>query len=179
MDTEIPPNPPATDVAERAGLRTLRRRRRRVWRSLLFILALIPIMIALTVMNRDEAGIDSCWKRMKALQAEFEQSSAAARALPLLVPTGLTAGPEAEQRRQLMRFDHYRYNVLFHPDPMSGRREVGVGCCRRPHARLIGESGRHVLVFDSQTHKFETRWMAEEEFGRRAAELGLLVQGER
>jgi len=161
-----------------AGLRVLRERRRRVWRSVLVMLTVSAVMVAVVVMNRDEAAIRSCAQRMEAarqvFQAQYDQGLPPPATLPLP-----TEGVDAAERRLMVQElqSHVYYDALF-----TRRRgtspEVGVCCCREMHDRLIGPDGRHVLVFNTQTGKYVVLWLHEAEFDKRASELGLHVPGE-
>ena len=90
-----------------------------------------------------------------------------------------TEGVDADEHRRLVRElqSHVYYDAIFDHRPGTSH-DVGVCCCREPHARLIGPDGRHVLVFDTQTGKYAVLWLRDTEFARRAGELGLRIPGE-
>jgi hypothetical protein len=155
-----------------SALLTLRQRRRRVWRSILLIGVTTLVLVGLSVQNRDEVAIRACFKRMEVasqiLQDRYD------RGLPFPSRLPMPDDPEnSKQRRDyILRLrSHAYYNVLHNPGRAGGI--DGVCCCRWPHTRLVGASGRHVVLFNAETHQYEVRWMNESEFAARAAAYGL------
>lgn len=161
------------EVAARIQLRTLRRRRWRVVRSMLLLLVSFGVIVILTNLSRDEAAIRTCAMRMdaarEALQQRFDVGLPPAPQLPLPAPD--VDGGRARQLVEELR-GSVDYNVL---DPLQQRRgvpEIGIVCDRSPHTRLIGATGRYVIVFDTQARRYLLRWMDEGDFTRHALELG-------
>lgn len=165
-------------TAGQVALRTLRERRRRVLRSVLIIAGVSLVMVAVVVMNRDEASIRSCAERMEAARQVFQTLQDQGLPPPPTLPLP-TEGVDADERRRLVQElqSHVYYDALFNHRRGTSH-EIGVCCCREPHARLIGPDGRHVLVFDTETGKYAVLWLRETEFARRAGELGLPIPGE-
>lgn len=179
MTPETPtPAAPGT-LDERAALRTIRERRRRVWRSALLVVLVTLGMVVLLAVNRDEQDIRACGRRMERTRQELQRLRDAGQRLPLadpeklaeLVVAGMSEDDEARRQDSHVR-THTHYNVLF--SARAGLApEIGVCCCRRPHSRLLRPPGRHVIVFGAARGVFELRWMDEAEFARRAAALEL------
>ena len=165
-------------TAGQVALRTLRERRRRVLRSVLTIVAVFLVMVAVVVINRDEANIRSCAQRMEAARQVFQTLQDQGLPPPPTLPLP-REGLDADEHRRLVQElqSHVYYDALFDHRPGTSH-EVGVCCCREPHARLLGPDGRHVLVFDTATGKYAVLWLRETEFARRADELGLRIPDE-
>jgi hypothetical protein len=170
---------PEQATSERVGLRTLRERRWRVYRGVFMLVLSTAIVVALTVLNRDEAAIRACDARMRFACDAFQ----AMRDSKAPVPASLLE-LRPDPSRPVDREDHATndlltqlwteayYNALFDLRCDSGR-EVGVCCCQAPHARLIGASGRYVVVYDPVRRRFAQRWLDEDAFQRQADQLGL------
>jgi len=166
-------------LSRRVALETLRQRRRQVRRSVLVILAISLLMVLVVLWNRDEAVVRSCAARMAALRDEFQSRHDQGQLPPPVLPLPAEGADVATHRRLVVELqNHVYYDALFSRSG-SARREVGVCCCRAPHDRLIGPTGRHVLVFDTQTGRYAVQWVRESDFARRAAELGLRVPDQR
>jgi len=176
-------NPPATEaidtLSRRVALETLRQRRRQVLRSVLMIVAISVLMVLVVLWNRDEAVVRSCAARMAALRDEFQRRHDQGLLPPPVLPVPSEGADVAAHRRLVLELQHHVYYEALFSRSGSARREVGVCCCHVPHDRLIGPTGRHVLVFDTQTGRYTVEWVRESDFPRRAAELGLRVPGER
>jgi len=159
-------------------LRTLRERSRRVLRSVLMIVAVSLVMVAVVVINRDEANIRSCAQRMEAARQVFQTLQDQGLPPPPTLPLP-TEGVDADEHRRLVQElqSHVYYDGLFDHRPGTSH-DVGVCCCRQPHARLIGPDGRHVLILDTETGKYAVLWLRDTEFARRAGEFGLPIPGE-
>jgi len=154
-------------ATDEAALRTLGQRRRRVWRSVLLVGALIVVMVTLSVMNRDQQAIDSCRERMeyavREFQRQFDERGVSPAVLPLPQDT-----PDAAARMR----EHVLYNYLYTESALT---EVGVCCCRYPHSRLFQPAGRHVITFNVKEGRYLLRWVREEEFRQQADDLGLRI----
>ena len=61
--TDSQPTTARTTLTERAEQRTLAKRRRRVWRNLLFFVVVTLAIVVLTLLNRDEQAIRSELRR--------------------------------------------------------------------------------------------------------------------
>lgn len=178
MTTEPTPDASIT-VSARAASRTLRERRRRVWRSALTVVIVTAGMVILLIINRDNQTIRSCRERMEYALQELErlreEEGRAPRELPVAGESGLAddGATPAQQMRA-----HVYYNMLYAYSMEIGYgREIGVCCCKRPHTRLFLPNGRHVIVFNVERETFELHWMDEADFARRSEELGLKVPG--
>ncbi len=156
-------------ASQRVERRTLGERRRRVWRNVLFVIAVTVVMLVLSLMNRDEQAIRGCRERLERVLQVFQKLHDSGDPPPALLPLPQEGDRVSEEVRS-----HMHYNVLY-SERILFSREVGVCCCLQPHARLFQPSGRHVIILDTQRGKYELRWMDETEFERRAAELGLPV----
>lgn len=158
----------AATPSEQVARRTLGMRRRRVWRSVGLVVLLTLAMVILSVMNRDQQSIDACRERMTFAVGEFQRQLDERGISPSALPL-----PEGDADARERFRGHVLYNVLY---TGSSRTEVGVCCCQEPHDRLFMPPGRHVIVFNVRQRRYELRWMTEEEFVRRADELGLRVR---
>jgi hypothetical protein len=168
MAIETPPIRVPTAASERAELRTVGQRRRRVLRRVLLVAVLALAMLVLTVVNREQQAIDSCRERMeyalKVFQERYDQGLPSPTELPLPSESG-------EVGRRLR--EHVLYNWFY---TESARAEVGVCCCQHAHTPLFFPDGRHVIIFNVRQGRYELRWMEEDEFARRADDLGLRVR---
>lgn len=173
MAYEVPSGRQRGGVSEEAGRRALRRRQWRVWRSIALFVVVTLAMIVLSIMNRDEAAIRSCETRMEvaaeALQAMYDRG----RPIPPTLPLPEDAGPNGERQQRVIQLRGHVYFNVFHSPHTNPARNVGVCCCRWPHTRLVGQSGRHVIVFDPNQQRYIVRWFDETEFEQLAPELGL------
>ncbi len=158
-------------VAARAQQRTLRERRRRVWRNVGLVVVVTIVMVVLTQFNRNEQAIRSCQQRMeyarKLFQDRQDQGLPALEDLPL--PGSGAATPEERQRLADLR-NHTIYNMRYSGQTLLSR-QIGVCWCRRPHTRLFRSPGRYVIILENG--KYEWRWMDETEFRERADDLGI------
>lgn len=165
---EAPRQDESATPSEQVARRTLRQRRRRVWRSIALVIVLMLAMVVLSILNRDQQEIDACRERMAFATQEFQrlydERGTTPSALPL--PEG-----DAEARDRIR--SHVLYNVLY---TKSSRTEVGVCCCQAPHDPLFLPPGRHVIVFNVREGRYDLRWMSEDEFVRQADDLGLRVR---
>ena len=152
--------------SERAARRTLAQRRRRVLRSALTVIAIMLVMLVLTVLNRDEQALHACRERMEQALQTFQKHHEEWLRDPLKFPLPSVEAQLGDVWRDHV-LDNWRYT-----EQAATTNEVGVCCCERPHSRLFRPSGRHVIVFNVPQQKYELRWMNEDEFIRRADELG-------
>lgn len=151
-------------------MRTLRERRRRVWYRLGAFLLVSFLLVMLIVVNRDQAEVRTCRRRMlQAAEAlrEMHDDIERERLTILFAERG-----QVDDWRGPLR-GHVQLNVLYDYHRGEGRREIGVMCCAGPHRRLFGAVGRHVIVYNSATQDYEVRWYTEPEFDRVAPLLGL------
>jgi hypothetical protein len=171
--------PAAKNVADRAALRTMSQRRRRVWINVSAFALLTGLMVLLSMAQRDEQAVRSCHDRLAfaadELQNRLSRGVTAVDNLPLPGSTGVAKVATGQPRNEDEAFEnrvHYFYNA----DWWRGRhrrRVVGVCSCAAPHQLFLRPDGRHVIVFDGQ--RYELRWMTESEFARQAPEFGLDV----
>jgi hypothetical protein len=176
--TDSQPTTARTTLTERAEQRTLAKRRRRVWRNLLFFVVVTLAIVVLSLLNRDEQAIRSCRERMEyAVRVFQEREDKGEPPLPLLpLPDKDTRADDAERRLMAWR-DHTHYNVLY-SERVTRAREVGVCCCLHAHTRLLWPVGRYVVILDAPRRRYELRWMDEREFADRADDLELRVPGQ-
>jgi hypothetical protein len=176
--------PPAvTSVVDRAAIRTMSQRRRRVWINVAVFVLVTTVMVLLSMAQRDYQSVRDCWKRMNGtgqeLQKLLSRGEAAPLLLPLPQPRELPANAsQAERDRRddefLLMRQHYFYNAHYgRPQAQQRQRPVGVCCCAALHHLYLRTNGRHVIVFDGQ--RYELRWLTESEFRRQAAVLELVV----
>jgi hypothetical protein len=156
---ETSPPPPLSQTTDRIALRTLAQRRRRVIRGILLFLVVSFAVVVMSAMNRDQQALDSCRERIEYAAREFQKVHDARRSPPSELPLP-SAAPRA----------HYLYNWLF---TNSSQPEAGVACCDGPHARFWGEPIRMVIILDTRAGQYRAVRMTEDEFRRRARELGL------
>ncbi len=174
-----PASPPQTtaETADRVRRRTYRERRYRVWRNIFLVIVTTAFIIILFAANRDEATIRTCRHRMEvareALQARYDAGLPPAPRLPL--PD--TSDPQIK-RLGVNALRHHAYYNALHDHLSPGKTVIGVCCCRWPHSRLIGASGRNVIVLDTERGQYEVRWIDEDEFARLAPDLRLVVPGQ-
>lgn len=177
MTTDAPASATSSAIREDAALRTMRERRRRVWRNVLAVVVVTAGIGVLTILNRDAAAIRSCRKRMEFAALRFQELRDKGLPSEPVLPLPEDVDGAAESRKRIMELrDHVHYNV-FYADRATFTREVGVCCCLRPHSRLFRSSGRHVIILDVDRGVHSVVWMDEAEFARRAEQLGLRVPG--
>ncbi|MEW6252545.1 MAG: hypothetical protein AB1716_18055 [Planctomycetota bacterium] len=163
MSERQEPESSLSSVAGGPALRTMKIRRRRVVRNALSVLLVLAVIIVASLHSRNEQAIESCKRRMEHAARVFQDQR----------PDGFPMrGPDGASDAELTTLrDHVYYNWLYMD---SSRAEVGVCCCREPHARFIGgEPVRHVIVYVVSTRLYEFREMPESQFTERADDLGL------
>jgi hypothetical protein len=156
--------PGDSDVSARVAQQTMRRRRRRVVQSVLWIIGTVLIMIVLTVLTRDEQDVESCRQRFESMRQAFQAERDEGRGRPMTLPL---TGEDAQNANFR---SHVYYNYFFDE---SARPVVGVCCCNSAHDRLFQPAGRFVVLYDVKARKYELKWMEETEFAKQAAELGM------
>lgn len=175
MTDEAPAQSRAPELEDRAALRTLRERRRRVWRSMAGVLVITLGMLVLLVINRDNQAIRSCRSRMEFARAELQRlhddGSLPPRVLPWPAPV---EGVRGQSRARVTASGHVHYDP-FHSTRFGAASRVGVCCCKKPHTRLFFSDGRHVVIYDVQQGQYELQWMDEARFAQEAEGLGLRV----
>jgi hypothetical protein len=172
--SEPKPEPTPASAADQLEQRRVRERRRTVRVRIGMVLIVIVAMVILSIMNRDETSIQAAGARFQMIAATFEEISRRGMAAPpiLPIPPNIDMDPDALRERAY-------YNALYerarHSTP-----EVGVVCQRWPMTRLIGTSGRWVILYHpgAEEQKFVVQWMPESEFQLRAESLGLNVPAE-
>lgn len=167
-------------AADRAARRTLLQRRRRVWRSLVLFVVVTAVMVLVSMAQRDYQSVRTCRQRLEytcaELQKLLERGDKAPQSLPLpradggRESAGVNGGVDDDAYFTLRA--RYFYNARYGRAAAREKR-VGVCCCEQPHRLYLRADGRHVIVFDGQ--RYDLIWMAEQEFRRQAAELGLHV----
>jgi hypothetical protein len=157
-------------ASERVTMRTLGERRRRVLRSVLFVVVVMLVMLVLTLANRDQQSIDACKKRMEYAVATLRDHHGEFLRDPQKFPLPLIARHFGDAWRDHV-LDNWRFS-----EQAAFAREVGVCCCERPHSPLFLAPGRHVIIYHVDTQQYELKWMTEREFAKRAEALGLHVR---
>jgi hypothetical protein len=144
---------PRTPDPNGLALRTLRERRRRVWRTLVLLVLVLVGMVVLTIMKHDEELIGDCRKRMTSTCKIFQDAYDAGQPLPY--PQRLD--------EQITGFRGHCYYDLFQFERnRAAVSEAGVCCCRWPHTRLIGPSARFVIVFVNSPDPHQRRYVVHE-----------------
>lgn len=164
----------APTSAARAELRTLRERRRRVWRGLALFVVVVIGMVVVSIVNNDEANIRTCRGRLELICQSLQEAADRGQPVPqqLPLPPARDDDRQAQREAAVVRY-HVHYDAFGFERAKAGQREAGLACCRWPHTRLIGVSGRHVIVFDTARRRYEVRWLEESAFRRDARRLGL------
>ena len=148
-------------LTERARLRTLRHRRRRLWRRIVVFLAVMSVMVLMVLLSRDTQQLHAMENQgdliAAALQEAFDQRGEAPLSFPRL--------PAPNNRL----YDRYDFNI-FYASEREGRPNVGVCCLKQPEQFFVLPNGRVVIVFDGQ--EYHSVWMPETEFRTRAERLG-------
>lgn len=148
-------------LSERIRLRTMRRRRSRVWRRAVSLAALGVLVLAAILVNRDwvlSRGISSEASAVaRALQETYERESD----FPLLV---------TDRTQPLDRF-HERYHFnMWYGNEVQWRPRVGVCCSQKPVHFSLRADRRVVVLFDG--NRFSWQWLPESEFQAQAEGLG-------
>lgn len=165
---------PLSPTVERVDQRTLRRRQLGVLRSVLGTLLIIALLIIGLVANRDEVTIRACKQRMDLVRDVLEHRQSLDLPPMTTLPDPLPPYNEPEYRDAVRALrSHAIYNLLYSRQALSTS-EAGVCACRYPHARLIGESGRWMIVYRRSTHEYQVQWIAEANFHARRHALGLV-----
>jgi hypothetical protein len=160
--TALSPDAPS----ERVARRTLAQRRRRVLRSALIFIVITLVMLVLSILARDEQAVRACRERMEQALVTFQQHHEEWLRNPLKFPLPSVEAQLGDVWRDHV-LDNWRYT-----EQAAIADEVGVCCCERPHSRLFRPSGRYVIVFNVPRQKYELHWLNEEDFLKRANELG-------
>ena len=164
--SELPASLSPGAPSERVARRTLAQRRRRVLASALTVILITLVMLLLTILNRDEQAVRACRERMEQALVTFQQHHEEWLRDPLKFPLPSVEAQLGDVWREHV-LDNWRYT-----EQAAAADDVGVCCCERPHSRLFRPSGRHVIVFNVPGQKYGLRWMDEDDFVRRADELG-------
>jgi hypothetical protein len=170
MDPDTPTLSNPSVASERVALRTLGERRRRVLRSLLFVVAIMLVVIVVTVANRDQQAIDGCKRQMEYAVATLRADHSEWLRDPQKFPLPRIADHLGDGWREHV-LDNWRFT-----EQAAFAREVGVCCCERAHSPLFLAPGRQVIIYHVGKQEYELKWMTEGEFARRAEELGLRVR---
>ncbi len=144
------------EALERAGLRTMTQRRRRIQRSLATVGLVTVVMLLLALLQRDQQSTRQCRRQVDAAIEGFRHAHRVGRVPPTTFPSVPQADAEAP--------DHFAYNILY-AQLVRSTNPVGVFCCAEPHRLYLHESGRHLVTFDGQD--FHVSWVPAGEFARR------------
>lgn len=157
-------------ATDRATLRAMGERRRRVLRSAIVVISIMLAIAVLSTINRDQQAVTSCRERMESAVGLLQEH--ATKGL-----RGRAGSPRSMLRTELgQRWrDHVFHNEMFNRQKIF-RQKVGVCCCKQPHSSLLWAPGRYVIIYDAQSQKHQLLWLEEKEFDRRANELGLRVR---
>ncbi len=160
---------PATTPAsasDRASLRTMRQRKRRVWRNLLTVVVVTALMVVLVMARRDQQDVGRCLETMRFVVHTLESVETRRDGLPTNLPQPKSDGA--------MDRSHYHYNPRNALAIFSGGPPIGVVCCDHPHRLFTRADGRYVVLAENGALRIE--WLVESEFQRRAAGLQLPAQ---
>jgi len=164
-------------VSARAAARIMSKRRRRIWRNIIFFIVATVAMVVLALLNRDHQDVMQSQRVMAYVLAECQ--AAATRSLPPNLPSSMPKPPsitDAEWFGHEEGEGRLRNRFLYLP-ANAGRASPAqplVVCCDDPAVHLLLRAdGRHVVLFDGRA--FQMRWMDEPEFSARSAALGVHV----
>jgi hypothetical protein len=164
---------PLSSTVERIDQQTLRRRQWGVLRSVFGTLLIIVLLIGGLVANRDEVTIRGCKERMDLVRDVLQHRQSLGLPPVTMLPDPVAPYNEPAYRDAVNALrSHALYNLLYSRQVLSAG-EAGVCACRYPHARLIGESGRWVIVYRRDPREYEVQWMSEADFRSRRHFLGL------
>ncbi|MBI5865559.1 MAG: hypothetical protein HZB38_13835 [Planctomycetes bacterium] len=150
------------ELSQRVRERTLRERKRRIWRNALVVLAVTAAMVYVSLTNRDQQAIRNELDIGARLAAGFQEMLDRDKYLPNRVPD---LGPR-------FRVASGRFIVNpFYADLSRNIRPVAVMYSKAPVHLFCRPSGRVVVTFDGE--KFGSRWLLEPDFNERRIELGL------
>lgn len=166
--------PPIQDATNKAGLRTRASRRSRLLRqvSLFAIASVALVLVALA--NRDAENVRNCRQRLdfvgQQLQLNYTRNQSLPPNLPMPGQTMDDPGVRDPLRRKPGSRDHYAYLGTTNLNHVG---VVAVCACFSEHRLYLRDDGRHVVVFDPATAKFEVRWLTNAEFRQQAEKLGI------
>ncbi len=164
---------PLSPAIERVDQRTLRRRQYGLLRSALLTLSVIVLLICLLVANRDEVTIRGCKERMEMAANVLQRREVLALPPTTSLPDTIAPYDDEAHRAAIEGLrGHALYNLLYHRGAITAS-EIGVCACRFPHARLVGESGRWVIIYRRATHEYSVQWLSEVEYDAKCRALGL------
>jgi hypothetical protein len=152
-------------ASDRASLRTMKQRQRRVWRNLLTFAAITALMVVLVMARRDQQDVGRCLETMRFVATALQNEVSQPGGVPVNMPHPQTEGAMTRSHY------HYSLNTARALRPEGGGPELGIACCDQPHRLFTRTDGRYVVLGDGRT--FHVQWMNEDEFQRRAAELQL------
>ena len=157
MATAEPIPPTEAVVTQRARLRTLSQRRKRLWRRIAILVIVTIVMVLVALLNRDTQHLREQRKLgQKIADALQEDYASRGNWAPLGFP--LDEGLKGQGQR-------YYFNIFY-----DGREKVGVCCLKKPVRFFVRTEGRIVILFDGE--HFSSRWMPESEFRAKAGQLG-------
>jgi hypothetical protein len=162
--TRQPANPTPGGTFDRVDRRTIGERRRRVVRRVVLVLFVTVLVLLLSIVLRDA----------RALQEARVRANRAAEMLHDRGEVSQRFNPYPDDPAWLDRFlDEMQRNTLFtsRSNP-GGEAEMGVFCSKRPYTRLFMSDGRLVILYNYNNRRYYVRWMEEQEFLRRARDLG-------
>ncbi|RMF76209.1 MAG: hypothetical protein D6744_12535 [Planctomycetota bacterium] len=167
---EAPPAAKRPDeIARDVRTRLLMQRHWRFLRSVALVIVMTGVMLFAAIHTRDTQTRKQSARLGRALaaamQERFDQTHRPPRDLPPL--------PSPEQTR----LARARYTLnLFYAEQIRTARSVAACYPRGPLSMALRETGRHVVFFDGK--RFESRWVPEDEFRRRASSWGVLLPAE-
>jgi hypothetical protein len=164
---------PAQAPAAQAAKRTLNIRRVRAWRQLLlFLLASVGFTL-IVLANRDHQSVRNCQQRVQEIARQLQTRQDRGEALPAGLPLpgnleeNLAVHDPVLEVRSVVR-DHYIYR------PMASKSEAVCGCLH-VHKLWLRTDGRHVIVYNAASSKYEVAWLTSAEFAKQGSALGLVA----
>lgn len=148
-------------LTQRARVRTMLQRRRRLWRRVTVSLVVAVAMVLAILLNRDTQHLRIRMRQGEKVAAALQRAYDRTRDPPLSFPTLDGAG------RGL--YDLYYFNI-FYASRQESDQQVGVCCLREPVRFFLRTEGRVVVTFDGS--RFSSQWMPESDFQNRAKALG-------
>jgi hypothetical protein len=147
------------DISDRAKVRIMTYRRRRILRGGGLFVAGSLIMILMALANRDaqerRGGADQAEKLVAILQRAYENSGYPPQRFP------------DEAAKQNIPTDQYYFNSMYSSQAGSGGT---VGVCYRDQDLFLSPDGYYVTLFAGGHYRWE--WMEDQTFKQRAAQLG-------
>lgn len=151
-----------TAASQRAGVRVMVERRRRIWRRLGLILVVTAVIVVLAQAQRDSDLLRR--------QGDHAKRGVAGALQEIRASIGKPPDVLRFAQRPDDRLSQYYFNPLYAEHAREDR-PAGVACLRAPLSLFLRPAGRYVVLYDGAT--FRVEWMTESDFQQRADGLGL------